>query len=334
MRRFRTEILLSLALVLLTAAAYAPVLRNGFVNYDDNEYIVENYPVNSGLSGPNLRWAFTATHAANWHPLTWLSLQLDATLAKTIAKLRPEGADLGAAPYHLTSLLLHAANAVLLFWLLRNATGAVWRAAIVAAFFALHPLRVESVAWVAERKDVLSGFFWLLTTIAYVSYTRRPGWGRYLLVLILFALGLMSKPMVVTLPCTLLLLDYWPLNRLARFPDRLTPSVVSSPPRGIGWLLIEKLPLFALSAAASAITVYAQREGGAVSPLEIHPLHIRVLNSVVAYLSYLGTSVWPSGLTPFYPHPGENLAQPWRCGPFSCCSRSPCWWFCCGDGVT
>ncbi len=308
MRRFRTEILLSLALVLLTTGAYASVLRNGFVNYDDGPYVVENYWVNSGLNGPNIRWAFTATHASNWHPMTWLSLQLDATLSATIAKWRSDGGDFGAAPYHLSSLLLHAANAVLLFWLLRNATGAVWRAVIVAAFFALHPLRVESVAWVAERKDVLSGFFWLLTTLAYIGYARRPGWLRYLLVLSLFALGLMSKPMVVTLPCTLLLLDYWPLNRLARFPDSLAPSaVVPAPAVSIGWLLIEKLPLIALSAAASVITMHAQRVGGAISPLDALPLHMRALNSLVAYLDYLGTTLWPSGLAAFYPHPGGGI---------------------------
>jgi tetratricopeptide (TPR) repeat protein len=309
MRRFRTEILLSLALVLLTAGAYASVIRNGFVNYDDNDYVVENFPVNSGLSAPNIRWAFTTTHAANWHPLTWLSLQLDATISKALAKFRSDGGDFGAAPYHATSVLFHALNAVLLFWLLRNATGAVWRAAILAAFFALHPLRVESVAWVAERKDVLSGFFWLLTTLAYVSYTRRPGWARYLLVLILFALGLMSKPMVVTLPCTLLLLDYWPLNRIARFPDRLAPSsVASSPPMSVGRLVLEKLPFIALSGAASVITMYAQRAGGAVSQLDALPLHERALNSMNAYLGYLGTTLWPQGLTPFYPHPrGEIL---------------------------
>jgi hypothetical protein len=201
MRRYRTEIVTCFALAVLTLGTLGHVCWNGFVNYDDGDYVVHNGQVKAGLSRAGLVWAFTTTHAANWHPLTWPSLQLDATLY---------GGE-SAWGYHLTNLLLHTANVVLLFLALRRLTGAVGRSAVVAALFAVHPAHVESVAWVAERKDVLSGLFWMLTMLAYAWYAERPGWRRYLPVLAAFALGLMAKPMLVTLPFVLLLLDYWPL---------------------------------------------------------------------------------------------------------------------------
>jgi hypothetical protein len=275
--RYRTEIVVSLGLVLLTLGAFGHVVRNDFVNYDDGIYVRINPHVRGGLSRADVAWALTAREAGHWHPLTWLSLQLDASLY---------GPD-AAWGFHLSSLLLHAAAVVVLFVALRYMTGATWPGAAVAAFFAVHPLRVESVVWVAERKDVLSALFWMLTLLAYAWYARRPGWGRYLLVLLPFALGLTAKTMLVTLPCVLLLLDWWPLRR------PLTRR-----------LLLEKVPLFALSAAFCVIAYLCMEHTGALSPL---PLSSRLGNSLVAYTAYLGKMVWPTGLVPFYPYPRAGL---------------------------
>jgi tetratricopeptide (TPR) repeat protein len=282
MRRYRTELAVCVALLALTAGAMGAGCWNGFANYDDNDYVTANRQVKAGLSAAGVRWAFTTRHAANWHPLTWLSLQLDATLY---------GGD-SAWGYHLTNLLLHAANVLLLFLALRRLTGAVWRSAAVAALFAVHPAHVESVAWVAERKDVLSGLFWMLTLLAYAWYAERPGWRRYLPVLATFTLGLMAKPMVVTLPCVLLLLDYWPLGRLAGL-------------RTAAKRLLEKVPLFALTAAACVVTMAAQK--GAMSSLERLPFHERLMNTLAAYTAYLGELFWPARLALLYPHPHDGL---------------------------
>jgi tetratricopeptide (TPR) repeat protein len=280
MRRYRTEIAVGLALVALALAALGHACWNGFVNFDDNDYVTGNRHVQAGLTAAGFVWAFTTTRAANWHPLTWLSLQLDAS---AFGPQSPWG-------FHLSNVLLHAASAVLLFLALRLMTGAVWRSALVAALFAVHPAHVESVAWVAERKDVLSGLFGMLTLLAYAWYVRRPGTGRYLAVLAAFALGLLAKPMLVTLPCVLLLLDYWPLGRMkGRF------------------FLLEKLPLFALTAAACLVTMYAQGRGGAVNTLEQLPLGERLMNALAAYAGYLGELIWPARLAPFYPHPRGRL---------------------------
>src|SRR5262249_16745468 len=198
--------------------------------------------------------------------------------------------------YHLTNLLLHTANVVLLFLALRRMTGAVWRSAAVAALFAVHPLHVESVAWVSERKDVLSGLFWMLTLLAYAWYAERPVWGRYLLVTASFALGLLAKPMLVTLPCVLLLLDYWPLKRVASCPwlvARKERVPLATGPWPLATLLLEKLPLFALSGAVCLVTVYAQKEGGAVSTLEQVSLDERLMNALASYAGYLGALFWP-----------------------------------------
>jgi tetratricopeptide (TPR) repeat protein len=257
-----------------------------FVNFDDNTYIYENSIVQQGVTVGGLHWALTTVHASNWHPLTWFSHMLDCQFY-----------GLKAGGHHLTNVLLHTATAILLFLILRGMTGFLWRSAFVAAVFALHPLRVESVAWVAERKDVLSGLFFLLTIAAYVRYVRRP-WapGRYALVGLLLVLALMSKPMVVTLPFVLLLLDYWPLKR---FP----------PPDGhwIPWrLIIEKLPLLILSGAACITTIFAQEE--AISSLS---LPVRTGNAVVSYVIYFGQLIYPVKLAAFYPHPESGLA-PWK----------------------
>lgn len=265
-------------LLILTLAAYAPVLKNGFVNYDDPDYVLDNPVVRAGITANGMLWALTTGHGANWFPLTWLSHMLDCQLF-----------GLNASMHHFTSLLIHAAAALALFGFLREATGARWRSAFVAAAFALHPLHVESVAWVAERKDVLSALFWSLSLWAYVRYARRPSAARYAVVAVWFAAGLMSKPMVVTLPVIALLLDWWPLERFAK--------------ERAGRLLMEKLPLAVMAAAAAMATFVAQQRGGAVASLEGLPAALRLANVPVAYATYLVKLAWPSGLAPFYPFP-------------------------------
>jgi len=257
---------------------YAPVRQHGFVNLDDAQYVSDNPAVSGGLSGRGVSWAFTTRHAGNWHPLTWLSHMLDVELY-----------GMNAGPHHLTSLLVHVANAVLLFGLLHRMTGALFRSAFVAALFALHPLHVESVAWVAERKDVLSTLFFLLTIRAYLAYVRRPRPSRYALVLVLFALGLMAKPMLVTLPFVLLLLDYWPLGRA---PSRR--------------LVVEKLPMLALALASSIVTFLVQQRAGAVKGLDALPLDHRLANAVMAYAAYIGKMLWPAQLAAIYPYPASR----------------------------
>jgi protein O-mannosyl-transferase len=295
MYRHRRTIAISLGLAVLTVAAFAQVVRCDFVNYDDATYVSDNPDVTAGLNLEGVCWAFTTTHASNWHPLTWLSLQLDASLYG----LNPAG-------YHVTNLLLHLASVVLLFLFLSSATGAVWRSAAVAAFFAVHPLRVESVAWVAERKDVLSGFFWMLTLIAYLHHARRPGVGRYLLVVLAFALGLLAKAMLVTLPFVLALLDYWPLARLPWGPTREGPlsalaGNLRAPRVSLRLLVWEKVPLLLLAIATAAATIAAQSTG--VVNLEELPLHIRVANALIAYVTYLLQVFWLANLRVLYPHP-------------------------------
>jgi tetratricopeptide (TPR) repeat protein len=269
------------ALVAASLLVYWPAFRYPFINLDDQVYASQNPHVEAGLTAGGIRWAFTTFEAGNWHPLTWLSLELDASLFG--------GRNAGA--FHRTNVLLHASNAVLLFWVLARMTGAAWRSAVAAGLFALHPLHVESVAWVAERKDVLSTLFWVLTLAAYLRYARRPGLGSYLLVALCLGLGLMAKPMLVTLPCVLLLLDYWPLRRWGTVPFRR--------------LLLEKVPLFALAAASCAVTFAAQVQAHAV---RTHPFSARVGNALLAYGSYLGKTFWPVNLAVYYPHPG---AVPW-----------------------
>jgi tetratricopeptide (TPR) repeat protein len=277
-----------LLLLALVAIAYAPVRQAEFVNYDDYHYVVENAHVSTGTTPANVWWAFTAFAAGNWHPLTWLSHQLDCQFFG----LRPAG-------HHVVNVLLHGLNAAVLLLVLRALTGSLWRSAVVAALFAVHPLNVESVAWVSERKNVLSTLLWLLTMGAYAGYARLPSRRRYAVVASLLALGLMSKPMVVTLPCVLLLLDYWPLGRFRPDAPDARASALA--------LVREKLPLFALAAAGSMLTMAAQRAAGAVTSLDQVPLTWRLGNAVASYAAYLWKAAWPVGLAVFYPHPGSRL---------------------------
>ena len=266
-------------LALATFIAFEQVRLNEFVNYDDDEYVTENPNVNRGLTSESIKWAFTAPHVANWHPLTSLSHMLDC-----------QAFGLNPAWHHLVSLLFHIANTLLLFAVFKRMTGAVWCSGFVAAAFALHPVHVESVAWVSERKDVLSAFFWFLTMWAYVRYTERPGLKRYVPIVLFFALGLMAKPMVVTLPFVLLLLDFWPLGRLSKRA------------------LLEKIPLFILAAVSSVVTFVVQQSAGAVIEQgNILALNIRIANAFVSYPGYIVKMIYPAVLAPLYPHPGHNL---------------------------
>jgi Flp pilus assembly protein TadD len=274
-------VLLAAALLVgATVAVFGQVAGFSFITSDDGPYVTQNPTVRAGLTGFGLRWAF-GFQESNWHPLTWLSLMLDAEIG-------------GGAPgvFHVTNLILHTANTLLLFWMLLEMTGALWRSCFAALLFAVHPQHVESVAWVVERKDVLSTFFWLLALLAYARRARRPGSpSRSLLVLLAFACGLASKPMLVTLPLTLLLLDFWPLERK-------------------GWvrLVLEKLPLFALSGIAALLTLAAQSRGGALSDLGAFPLAVRLGNAAISYVAYVVKTLWPSQLAYFYPHPGRSLS--------------------------
>jgi tetratricopeptide (TPR) repeat protein len=284
-------------LILSVLLVFRQVRNFDFTNYDDNDYVFENPHVLSGLSYDGIIWAFTTGHAANWHPLTWLSHMLDHQL-------------FGPGPgwMHLVNVLLHIANTLLLFAILKKMTGALWPSAFVAAAFALHPMHVESVAWVAERKDVLSTFFLLLTLAAYAGYVKRPSVFRYLIAWVLFAFGLMAKPMLVTLPLLLLLLDYWPLGR---FDLHQTAGVSSSqkrqlPPaheqrRILYRAMIEKIPFFVLAAASSIITLLVQHARGAVAGINLLPLHSRVANAFLSYARYIGKMFWPKNLAVFYP---------------------------------
>ena len=257
-----------------------------FLRLDDGDYIINNPHVRSGLSIANIQWAFTTFEAANWHPLTWLSMQLDSEMY-----------GLQAWGFHLTNVLWHAVNAVLFFVVLERMTGALWCSAFAAALFAVHPLRVESVAWATERKDVLSSFFWLLTMLAYWWYVQRPAIGRYILVVVCFALGLMAKQMVVTLPFVLLLLDYWPLGRFRAAPERRA---------SLTRIVLEKLPLLAMAVGAGVMTLLAQVIEQ--EPLLRHPpLQTRILNACLAYTGYLRKTLWPADLAPLYTRPLDRF---------------------------
>ncbi len=279
----RSPLILSLLLFLGSVALYLPSLNSGFINYDDPAYVTNNSHVLEGLSWSNVAWAFRATVEANWHPLTWISHMADVWKFG----LDPHG-------HHFVNIFLHAANVVLLFFVLWRATGFMGRSWVVAALFAAHPLNVECVAWIAERKSLLSMLFLLLALIAYVWYVKQRSTGRYAVVVLLFALGLMAKPMIVTLPILLLIWDYWPLRRFS------SASAAK--------LLLEKIPFFAVSAGSSWITIYAQHSGGALGATFALPLSLRIENAIYSYVAYLGKGIWPSGLAVFYPHPEGSLA--------------------------
>src|SRR5437868_4691546 len=275
-----------IALSALSWLVFGQTLWHDFVNYDDPRYVYENTNITEGLSISGIVWAFTHIHSMNWHPLTTISHMLDCQLY-----------GLKAGWHHFTNVLLHTVAAILLFLALQRMSGALWRSAFVAALFAIHPLRVESVAWVAERKDVLSGVFFMLTLLAYVHYARAPSIWRYLTVAFVLALGLMSKPMLVTLPFVLLLLDYWPLERIRGQRSDVGHQL----PR----LFLEKIPLLALSAVSSTVTFLAQR--GAVGWTEQLPMLARINNAIVTYVVYLRQMFWPVNLAVFYPHPESRL---------------------------
>jgi protein O-mannosyl-transferase len=271
-------------IVLLAAAiitVYSPVVHFDFVTYDDPDYVTANPHVQAGLTLRGVAWAFTNSFAGNWFPLTWLSHMLDCQMF---------GLDSGW--HHFTNALIHSLSTLLLFGFLKHLTGARWKSALVAFLFALHPLHVESVAWVAERKDVLSAFFWILTMWSYAIYIRRPGWAWYVLTLAVFCLGLMAKPMLVTLPIVLLLVDYWPLNR--------------------GIRIVEKLPFFAVSMAVSLVTYVVHEKAGATASVTQLPPVARLGNSLVSYIVYIIKVIWPAHLAFFYPypHPFEALLAP------------------------
>ena len=293
--------LMCLSLAIATVCVYYSVTAHPFINYDDGAYVTQNSHVNTGLTRQNVRWALTGVDQGNWHPLTWLSHAMDCQFF-----------GLNAAGHHATSLVLHVANVILLFLLLLRVTGAPWRSSVVAALFALHPFNVESVAWVAERKNLLCTLFFLLTLGAYGWYAQQPRLRRYLAVIVLFALSLASKPMVITLPCVLLLLDFWPLGRVQNYSTR--SAVFPVPQWPFSQLVLEKLPLLLFSAVSAVITIFAQRSAGALAPEEIWPLQWRLGNAVHAYATYLWKAFFPMRLAPFYPnvhlaesHPGFEL---------------------------
>lgn len=297
--------LICIFLIRWIGAVYCPVHNYEFLKYDDDNYVTDNRNVKSGLSWQNVRWAFTTGYASNWHPLTWLSHMLDCEIFEP---------DTNAGPHHLTSVLFHIANTLLLFIVLTRMTGALWASGFVAAVFGLHPLHVESVAWIAERKDVLSTFFWLLTMWAYARYAEKPKLLWYLITLALFALGLMAKPMLVTLPFVLLLLDYWPLKRM-RFSKMLGSDDLqgghtqgSNRRTPILYLVLEKVPFFALTVISSFVTFIVQRKGGAMLGVEALSLKSRVDNAIVSYVTYIVKMIWPSQLGVLYPHPVGGLS--------------------------
>jgi hypothetical protein len=278
------KLFICVGLVACTLVAYEPMRHNGFVNLDDDAYITKNPRVTGGITPDSVVWAFTQPHVYMWHPLTTLSHMLDCQLF-----------GLNASLHHLVSLLFHIANALLVFWIFTNLTGLIWPSAFIAAVFALHPLQVESVAWAAERKTVLSGLFWFLTMAVYIWYTKRRSIRRYTLLFLIYGLCVMTKPIVVTLPFVLLLLDYWPLERL----NLRGPPVEKTVP--MSWLIIEKIPLFVLSAITSIITFVVQKQGGSVTSLKAFPLHFRVIIAMSSYFNYIVKILLPKNLAVFYP---------------------------------
>jgi tetratricopeptide (TPR) repeat protein len=296
--------LIYLALAMATFTAFERVRLCQFISIDDGIFAARNPYVQAGLTRESIAYAFTAIAPyPNWMPLTWLSVMLDSQIFGH-----------SSTTYHVMNLFYHVLTVLLLFMVLKKMTGTVWRSAFVAAVFAVHPLRVESVAWISERKDVLSGFFWMLTMLAYIRYTQRPGIRRYLPLALAFSLGLMVKPMLVTLPCVLLLLDYWPLGRLQGKDQSDTQQLQSDTSAAPGYrktspgrLVAEKIPLFMLVAASCIVAYVVQQLGGAVGSLDRYTLSVRLNNALVSYIAYIGKMIWPTRLTPFYLHPGRYL---------------------------
>ena len=281
------RVAISLFLAGTTFLTYWQVLDHGFLNFDDNRYVSENPHITQGLTLESMKWAFMESYTSNWHPVTWLSHMLDFEIYGT----NPSG-------HHLTNILFHIANVILLFGVLLKMTGALWRSGFVAALFALHPLNVESVAWIAERKNLLSTFFWFLTMWSYLDYVKKGQ--MYLLMVLFLALGLMAKPMLVTLPFVLVLLDFWPLKRWDWGNMKKTIESIKAS-------IIEKIPLFILVVGSCVTTYMVQKGGDAVRSTELRSLYSGLTNALVSYLEYLGKMVWPQRLSVFYPHPGNTL---------------------------
>ena len=300
MHNTRAKNLICIFLVVATFFIYSQVQDHEFINFDDDVYITNNLNVQAGLTSKSVEWVFTTFTMGNWSPVTWFSHMLDYQLYGLHAK-----------GHHLTSLFFHIANSLLLFLVLSRMTGVIWQSAFVAAMFAFHPLNVESVAWAAERKNVLSTLFMLITMWAYIRYAKKPTIKRYGLVFLFFTLGLMSKPMLVTLPFVLLLLDYWPLRRLKFRQERGSNEVSEKnifKKLKVLLLVFEKVPLFLLTIGLSIITFISQKSFGAMHYAESLTFSTRVTNAMVSYLDYLGKMVWPSGLSILYPHPGNTLS--------------------------
>src|SRR5438270_153831 len=301
----KRKFVLSLLLVAVTLLVYAPLRNYPFINYDDNLYVTQNIPVQTGLNWKSVQWAFTTIEASNYHPITWLSHELDVQLFG----LNPAG-------HHLTSIVLHAINVVLLFLLLARATGSIWRSFVVAVLFAVHPLNIQSVAWVSERKNLLSTMFGVGTLWTYGWYAAKPNWRRYLGAFVLFILGLLSKPMLVTMPFALLLLDYWVLRRFPAnfYRYREDPEVerIAAPRSTLWWLVAEKIPFLALVAVSCWVTYGAQHFQDSFRRLHV-PLPYRIENAVYSYADYLYKMCWPEKLAIFYPHP-RNFITGWQIG--------------------
>jgi protein O-mannosyl-transferase len=287
----RLELLVCLLLSLSILAVYWQVRNHDFVNLDDNVYVTNNPHVKAGLTQESIAWSFRGVHHGNWHPLTWISHMIDVALY-----------GMNPGQHHLTNVLFHIMNTLLLFLILRRMTNDLWKSGLVAALFAIHPLHVESVAWVSERKDVLCAFFWLLSMWSYFWYTQKPSVSRYMLILLFLIMGIMSKPMIVTLPFALILLDYWPLKRISfSYPKKHAVGFRKS------YLPIfsEKIPLLVLVAISCVITFLAEKSGGTISNLDFLPFENRIANALVSYFLYIGKIFWPQGLSVLYPHPGS-----------------------------
>jgi len=295
------NVLICLFLMITILAAYWQVRNHGFVSFDDGMYVFNNLKVKAGLTYNTIAWAFSFTDIAYWHPLTWLSHMLDCELY-----------GLNPGMHHTTNLILHILNSLLLFLVFKQMTGALWRSAFVAALFALHPINVESVAWVAERKNVLSTFFWMLTMLAYVHYSRRKGLWRYLLTLFMFLLGLMCKPILVTLPFVLLLLDYWPLGRIQFRQEKNDNNGIKDESKKFNFqespvifLVLEKIPFFLISAVSVYLSILSAKQHGIIASTDLTPITLRVANALVSYLVYIGKLIWPQNLAVFYPYPRQ-----------------------------
>ena len=297
----RYDVLVCLFLFFAALAIYCQINNYDFVNFDDDLYVFDNYRVKVGLTYESIKWAFGFTDIAYWHPLTWLSHMLDCQLY-----------GLNPGMHHMTNLIFHILNSLLLFLVLKQMTGALWRSAFVAALFALHPINVESVAWVAERKNVLSTFFWMLTMLTYVYYSKRQGLLRYLLTLFMFLLGLMCKPILVTLPFVLLLLDYWPLGRLKFKQDKIDSNGLRDESKKFTFkrspslfLVLEKVPFFILSGVSVFLSILSAKQHGIIASTDLTPITLRIANALVSYLVYIGKLIWPQNLAVFYPYPSQ-----------------------------